>query len=121
MADFLQRNWIGIFFIVAMLGMHLGGHRHGGTGGGHGGLMGGCGAGHGSHGGAGHTSGHGRPSETQSQEARTPGAPQPPRQPDPTRDGAPDPTRDAAPAADPAWWGTDPEDETSHRTRHHHA
>lgn len=46
MWQFLSQNWVGIVFVVAMLGMHLGGHRHG-TGGhgasGHGGPMPGCG------------------------------------------------------------------------------
>ena len=45
MIDFLQQNWIGVLFVVAMLAMHFGGHRHGGQGGhaGHGGSMSGCG------------------------------------------------------------------------------
>ena len=51
MWQFLSQNWIGIVFVVGMLGMHLGGHRH--SAGGHGtsgdgGAMSGCGG----HGGA---------------------------------------------------------------------
>lgn len=49
MAEFLQQNWIGILFVVAMMVMHLGGHRHAGQSGGHGGHGGGCGAGHPGH------------------------------------------------------------------------
>lgn len=81
MVDFLQRNWIGILFVVAMLAMHFGGHRHGDRGGhaGHGGMMrGGCG---------GQTST--RSHEHASEAGRT--------SPDstPPRSSAPDPTRDA--------------------------
>lgn len=89
MFDFLQRNWIGILFVVAMLAMHFGGHRHGGRGGhaGHGGMMGGCG---------GHTST--RPHEHASEGGRTSPASTPP-----PSSSVPDPTRDAySPDADDA-------------------
>ncbi len=43
MAGFVQRNWVVIFFVGAMLAMHL---RHRG---GHQGGMGGCGGGHAGH------------------------------------------------------------------------
>ena len=84
MIDFLQQNWIGVLFVVAMLAMHLGGHRHGGQGGhaGHGGSMSGCG-------------GHPvtRPHDHASQAgSTTPPAPSPVQ--DPTRDAnSPDPNQ----------------------------
>jgi hypothetical protein len=74
MFDFLQQNWIGILFIVAMLAMHFGGHRHCGQGG-HGGMMGGCG---------GHSAT--RPHEHASQTGSS--TPE-------SRSTVPDPTRDA--------------------------
>ena len=81
MIDFLQQNWIGMLFVVAMLAMHFGGHRHGGHGGhaGRGGTMRGCG-------------GHPvtRPHEHASQGGSSSPGPTPP-----ARSSVPDPTRDA--------------------------
>jgi hypothetical protein len=76
MFDFLQRNWIGIAFVLGMLAMHFGGHRRRGEGGhgGHGGMMGGCG---------GHsvTRPHEHPSRAGSSTMESPST-----VPDPTRD-----------------------------------
>ena len=77
MIDFLQQNWIGMLFVVAMLAMHFGGHRHGGQAGhgGHGGTMRGCG---------------GHPAARPHEHASQTGSPTPE-----SRSTVPDPTRDA--------------------------
>lgn len=112
MSDFLQQNWVGILFVVAMLAMHFGGHRHGGQRGhaGHRGMMGGCG---------GHAVGTSHPSESQT------GTAAPERTPAPSS-SVPDPTRDAySPDADEADGPVPPETErvsggSIQRSRHHH-
>ncbi len=111
MAQFLQQNWIGIIFIVAMMAMHLGGHRHGGHGG-HGGAMhGGCGASR-------EDNGSQSPNNAQDHDARPyPSSATPWDAPSrPSRDASqPDPTWDAT-RPDPTWDATRP-DPTRDATR----